>query len=75
MLFSLADWKWTRASSSQMRRDHYPTSGRRTVVVLARSEPLLLRVQGEVDPAEITDTNPDHIFEIHPLTNVGSCDN
>jgi hypothetical protein len=34
-----------------------------------------LHVQGEADPAEITDTNPDHIFEIHPLTKVGSCDN
>jgi len=28
-------------------------------------------VQGEADPNDITDTNPDHIFEIHPLTQVG----
>jgi hypothetical protein len=28
-------------------------------------------VQGEADPSEITETNPDHIFEIHPLTQVG----
>jgi hypothetical protein len=28
--------------------------------------------QGEADPAEITNTNPDHVFEIHPLTKVGS---
>src|SRR5262249_13040442 len=31
-------------------------------------------VQGEADPSEITDTNPDHIFEIHPLTQVGTFD-
>lgn len=31
-------------------------------------------VQGDADPAEITDTNPDHIFEIHPLTQVGEFD-
>jgi len=28
-------------------------------------------VQGEADANDITDTNPDHIFEIHPLTQVG----
>src|SRR4029434_234158 len=28
-------------------------------------------VQGEADPNDITDTNPDHIFEIRPLTQVG----
>jgi hypothetical protein len=33
-----------------------------------------VHVQGEADPAEITDTNPDHVFEIHPLTKVGSFD-
>ena len=33
-----------------------------------------LHVQGEADPSEITDTNPDHIFEIHPLTQVGTFD-
>src|SRR6266704_3160425 len=33
-----------------------------------------LHVQGEADPNEITDTNPDHIFEIHPLTQVGTFD-
>ena len=27
-------------------------------------------VQGQADPDDITDTNPDHIFEIHPLTKV-----
>jgi hypothetical protein len=31
-------------------------------------------VQGQADPADITDTNPDHIFEIHPLTKVGTFD-
>ncbi len=33
-----------------------------------------LHVQGEADPNEIVDTNPDHIFEIHPLTKVSSFD-
>jgi hypothetical protein len=31
-------------------------------------------VQGGADPSEIMDTNPDHIFEIHPLTQVGTFD-
>lgn len=31
-------------------------------------------VQGEADPSEIVDTNPNHVFEIHPLTKVGSFD-
>jgi hypothetical protein len=31
-------------------------------------------VQGQADPNDISDTNPDHIFEIHPLTKVGSFD-
>jgi len=31
-------------------------------------------VQGEADANDITNTNPDHIFEIHPLTQVGPFD-
>ncbi len=33
-----------------------------------------LHVQGAADANDITDTNPDHIFEIHPLTKVGPFD-
>ena len=33
-----------------------------------------LHVQGAADANDITDTNPDHIFEIHPLTKVGAFD-